>query len=82
MKIIDIPKEAAEINELLQQARDEELVLRNSEGDEFRLVYEDDFADEIERTRQNKELMALLDERGKETATISLEQVKRELGLE
>jgi hypothetical protein len=83
MKIIDVPKDAAAINELLEQAREEALVLRNADGDEFRLTFEDDdFADEIERTRQNKELMALLDERGKEQATISLEQVKRDLGLE
>jgi hypothetical protein len=83
MKVIDVPKDAAEINRLLEQAREDELVLRNADGDEFRLTFEDDdFADEIERTRKNKELMALLDERGKEQATIPLEQVKRELGLE
>jgi len=46
------------------------------------LLAKDDFEEEIERTRQNKDLMALLDERRREPATIPLEQVIRELGLE
>jgi hypothetical protein len=41
----------------------------------------DEFDLEIARTRQNKELMAFLEERAKEPATISLEEVERELGL-
>lgn len=41
----------------------------------------DDFNREIELTRQNKELMALLDQRGKQTKTIPLDEAKATLGL-
>lgn len=81
MKIIDIPKDAAGINELLDQALADDLVLRASDGTEFMLTTADDFDDEIQRTRRNEKLMALLDERGKQAATIPLEELKRELGL-
>ena len=80
-KVIDVPADASEINGLLDQARHNDLILRAADGTEF-LLTKDDFEEEIERTRQNKELMAFLDERRREPATIPLEQVKRELGLE
>lgn len=80
MKVIDVPSEAAEINELLNQARCcEGVVLRAADGTQFQLF--EDFEDEVRRTRNNEQLMALLDERRRETATISLEDLKRELGL-
>jgi hypothetical protein len=42
----------------------------------------DHFDQEIVRTRNNRRLMALLDARAKETATVSLDEVKRRLGME
>jgi hypothetical protein len=42
----------------------------------------DDFNREIELTRQNQELMKLLDERSKQTKTIKAVEVKNQLGLE
>jgi hypothetical protein len=45
-------------------------------NDEF-----DDFEDEVAETRRNAMLMALLDERGKQAATIPLDEVKRQLGF-
>ncbi len=80
MKIIDVPPDATEINALLDQARCDDLVLRAADGTQF--VLGEDFEDEVRRTRENKQLMELLDERRREAATIPLEQVKRELGLE
>jgi predicted RNase H-like HicB family nuclease len=41
----------------------------------------DDFDREIELARQNKALIQYLDERGKEKATIPLEDLEKELGL-
>jgi hypothetical protein len=41
----------------------------------------DDFDHEIAQTRRNVKLMALLEERGKQTTTIRLDEVKRQLGL-
>jgi hypothetical protein len=81
MKEIEVTTSQEEINNLLDCARDEDLLLRASDGTEFLLTVVDDFDEEIARTRSNKELMALLDERRKEKGRIPLEDVKRELGL-
>ena len=41
----------------------------------------DDFDEEIARTRRNDKLMALLDDRAKQSKTVPLDEVKRQLGL-
>ena len=81
MKTVAVPPQAAEINALLDQARDDELLVRTADGSEFLLSAVDDFDQEIARTRQNAKLMALLDERAKQSKTIPLDEVKRQLGL-
>jgi hypothetical protein len=81
MKEIEVTTAQEEINGLLDCAREEDLLLQASDGTEFLLTVVDDFDEEIARTRANKELMALLDERRKETGRISLEDVERKLGL-
>jgi hypothetical protein len=82
MKEITISPTQAEIGSILECAREEDVLLRTADGSEFLLTAIDDFEREIARTRENKELMALLDERRKETPAIPWEQAKRELGLE
>ena len=62
----DSRAEAAEINALLQQARDEDVLVRTEDGTEFLLTAVDEFDQEIARTRQNAKLMAMLDERAKQ----------------
>ena len=42
----------------------------------------DDFDREIELTRQNEELMRLLDSRGREKANIPLDEAKARLGID
>jgi hypothetical protein len=81
MKTVTISRRARGINALLEQARRRNLILRSADGHEFILAEVDDFDREIELTRQNKELMALLDQRAKQTKTIPLDEVKAELGL-
>jgi hypothetical protein len=82
MKVIMVPQHAAEINALLAQARQEDILLQSADGSEFMLVAVEDFDEEIARTRQNAKFMALLDDRAKQTHTVPLEEVKRQLGLE
>jgi hypothetical protein len=82
MKVIPVSPQATEINGLLDQARHEEVLLQSADGSEFLLVAIDDFAQEVLRTRQNERLMALLDERAKQTQTVPLDEVKRQLGLQ
>ncbi|MCL4202271.1 MAG: hypothetical protein KJ000_07235 [Pirellulaceae bacterium] len=81
MKTVAVPPQAAEINELLDQAREDEILVRTADGSEFLLSAVDEFDQEIARTRQNAKLMALLDERAKQSKTIPLDEVKRQLGL-
>jgi hypothetical protein len=47
----------------------------------FVLAKVDDFDREIELARQNDKLMAYLDERARERATIPLDDIKKELRL-
>ncbi len=81
MKTVTIPESSQEIRALLDQARDEDVIVRLSDGSEFMLSAVDDFDREIAHTRRNEKLMALLDERARQTRTIPLEEVKRQLGF-
>jgi hypothetical protein len=81
MKMITVPSQASEINELLQQARHEDVLVRAADGTQFMLTAVDDFDEEIARTRRSTKLMALLDERANQTETIPLDDLKRQLGL-
>ena len=79
MKTVAVPPQAVEINALLEQARDDELLVRTADGSEYLLTAIDEFDREIARTRQNAKLMVLLDERAKQSETIPLDEVKRQL---
>ncbi len=81
MKRIAIASDDVEIRSLLEQANDEDIILQLVDGRKFMLSAVDDFAIEVARTRQNPKLMALLDERAKQTETIPLAEVKQRLGI-
>ena len=81
MKTVSVPPQAAEVNALLEQARQEDLLVRTADGTQFMVTAVDDFDEEIARTRRSAKLMALLDERAKQAKTIPLDDVKRQLGL-
>jgi len=82
MKTVNISGREKILNTLLREAQKEGLILRSPDRHEFILAEIEDFNREIELTRQNQELMKLLDERGKQTTTIKTAEVKRQLGLE
>lgn len=82
MKTIDFAPAPPDVARLLDQARNDDLIVRLPDGSEFLLVAIDDFDQEIARTRNNPRLMVLLDARARETATTSLDEVKRRLGTE
>lgn len=81
MKTITVPPRAKKLNALLKQAQSGGLILRSPDGHEFILAEIDDFDREIELTRENAELMRLLDERGVQTETIGLAEVKAKFGI-
>jgi hypothetical protein len=81
MKTIEVSPQAIGVSEILAQARDEDVLVKTSDGEEFLVSAVDEFGHEIAKTRQNSKLMTLLDERGRQTKTVSLSEVKRQLGL-
>ena len=81
MRTIRVSSRARMLNALLKQALEENLILKTADGHEFLLAEIGDFDREIERTRQNKQLKQLLDIRGQEKATISLEEARARLGV-
>ena len=81
MKIIDVSLNSVSLATLLTEARDQNLILRTSDGSEFILAEVNDFDREIELTRQNQEFMAFLDERGQQTKTVSAAEARARLGL-
>jgi hypothetical protein len=82
MKTITVSARARTLLSLLKQAGEENLILKTEEGREFLLAEIDNFDREIELTCQNEELMRLLDERGREKATVSIQEARARLGLE
>jgi hypothetical protein len=81
MKTINLSNLTNELTALLDQANDEDVVVRLADGREFLLSAVDDFDIEIAQTRQNTKLMALLEERARQTRTVPLDEAKRRLGI-
>ena len=82
MKTIKVSKQARGVNNLLRQARKENLIVRSPDGSEFILAKLDDFNREIELTRENNKLMQFLERRAKQKKTIPLAEAKALLGLD
>ena len=76
MKTVDLPQASPAVAELLEQARQDDLIVRLADGSEFLLVAIDDFDREIARSRKNPKLMALFEARASQTATLSLDEGK------
>jgi hypothetical protein len=66
---------------LLEQAREEDVIVRLADGREFLLSAIDGLDHEIARTRHHERLMAFLDARAKQPHTLPPDEVKRQLGL-
>jgi hypothetical protein len=81
MRTIAVPSRARTLNALLKRARKENIILRALDGHEFVLAEIDDFNREIELTRQNAKLMKLLDQRGRQRATISLPEARQKMNV-
>jgi hypothetical protein len=82
MKTVTITEPEAMLLALLNQARQEDIMVRLTDGQTFVFTAIDSFDYEIVRTRKNAALMALLDERAQESATIDLTTLKTDLGID
>jgi hypothetical protein len=95
MKPIPVPPDAKVLNSLLRKARRRSIVLEAADGQRFVLAAVDhwesypvgaseDFAVEVRRTARSKRLAQVMAKRRADDAgapRLSLEQVKKELGL-
>ena len=81
MRVIELPDTPTSLDELLNIARRETIILRQSNTVSFVLAPIDEGTLEVELLRQNKEFMAHLDDLSQQDATIPLTEVERELGL-
>lgn len=80
MKTVDLTT-SSNLKDLLDLARKEAVLLKTPEGREFILAEVDDLEDEVASVRQNRELLEFLDQRSREKGALSLDQVRRQLGL-
>jgi len=76
MKTIELPSRLLTLQELLAIARDEPVILRTSEGEEYIIGAIEDFQREVELMRASPALMRLLDERAREPANVSLDSLR------
>ena len=77
----DFSKTERSLYAILDSARQENLILSLPDETEFILAEIDSFDREIEVTRQNQQLMSLLEQRSKQTKRVSLAEAKKLLGL-
>jgi len=81
MKIIDLGHAHPTLDEVMGLAQAELVVLRRPDGSVFALSHVDDFDVEVELLKNNPEFMAFLQQLSQEEATISLQDLRKELGL-
>jgi hypothetical protein len=81
MKIIDLGHTHPTLDEVMGLAQAELVVLRKPDGSVFALSPVDDFDVEVELLKHNPEFMAFLQQLSQEEATISLQDLRKELGL-
>ena len=82
MKIIELGPTQPTLDELIGQAKEGLVVLRQPDGSTFALSEVDDFAVEVELLKNNPEFMAFLRQLSQEYATISLQDLRKELALD
>ena len=81
MKVIEMKKSKPTLNEVIEMAGRELVVLKKENGAVFAVTQVDDFDVEVELLKNNPEFMAWMADLSKEQPTISARQLREELGL-
>jgi hypothetical protein len=81
MRVIELGQSQPTLDEVIGQAKDEPLVLRKPDGSMFILSPLDEFDIEAEQLRNNADFLAFLKGLSQEEATISLQELRRQLSL-
>jgi hypothetical protein len=81
VKTIDLTGKVPTVEEILELARADNIILRTREGREFLLAEIDDLTQEVALMRSHEELMRYLEHRSTEGGRYTLSQVKESLGI-
>jgi len=81
MKTLEVSASGRNLQELLDIAGEENVILTLPDGRQFVLAEIDDFEAEVKLVREQDELMALLDSRSDASTTLTLDEVKEALHL-
>lgn len=85
MKTIDLASDETSREEIFHLAEQQNVLVRTAQGKLFVVAevgdVENDFADEVVRTRNNPELRQLLADRSQEPGVLSIDDVRQKLGL-
>ena len=79
MKTIVLATNPVTIDEVLDSARHESVVVKSSDGATFVVSGTDEFTTEVELLRRNHRFLELLDAWKRDRRTLSLEQVEERL---
>ena len=79
MRTVDLAATPLTVDELLESARDEAVVVKSADGTTFVLSAADDLTSEIELLRRNHQFLALLDSLKTDETRVSLEEAERRL---
>ena len=79
MKTIDLAVNALSIDELLDHARRESVVVRSSDGETFVLSVADELSTEVELLRRNHQFLTLLDSYKQDQRTVSMDEAERRI---
>jgi hypothetical protein len=81
VKVIELKNGRPTVDKLIGMAKDELVVLRKPDGSMYALSHVDEFDVEVELLRNNAEFMKLMKKLSRQKAVISLQDLRKELGL-
>ncbi len=79
MKTIDLAGNKLSLDEALNSARGESLLLKCANGEQFVISLADDFATEVELLRRNHAFLDFLDSCKEDQTRVSLEEAEKRL---
>jgi hypothetical protein len=80
MRMLDLRKQSVTVEELLNWASSDSVLILAQDGHEFILEEANDFEREVAMLGNSETFMKFLEERSKESGTIPLDEVERTLG--
>jgi hypothetical protein len=81
MKVVELGNKPRTLDEVMGLAEEELVVLRRPDGSVFALSQVDDFDVDVQLLKNNPDFMAFLTQLSQQKASLSLEDLRKELAL-